>query len=951
MAQGDVCGAKRYPMPRSISLSFLLALSLLVHAQRGTITGTVTALENGRSEPQPFASVLIKGTTTGASTDLDGKYLFKVEPGTWTVVTTMVGYAAVEKAVTVAADQTVNVDLQLNGDALEMKAVEVVKEKRADTESAVLMETRKSDQVVSGISRQQIAKGQDRTAGDVVKRIPGVTVIGDRFIMIRGLADRYNTVMLNDAVAPSLEADRRAFSFDLIPSGALDRILIYKSVSPDLPGDFSGGVVKVATVGVPEKNETRFNYSASFRPGTTFNDFFQSKTSGTDALGFDNGARTLPNNFPTNLYEVSDAQQLATTGRELPNNWTATPHTAGPDQRAGFFLARRFGKEDGMNHYGSVTSVDYTSTSLHYTAHNYNYNAYDLNTHRSDTVYSYTDDENIRSVRMSVMSNWSALIGKRTKLEFRNLFNQLGEDRTTLRSGRNLEEGNEVRNYAFRYQQRTIYSSQLHGSHELTDASKLDWTLGYGRGISKEPDFRRVRTVRDLATSDANTPYQLVVASSASTLDAGRFFSDLDETVMSGKLDFEQRITVKKEGLTPKLLAGTYIERKDREFSARWMSLRAANLSQFDQSQLYLPLDQVFDAQHINPTTGFKLEEGTNPSDRYTGANTLLAGYVAAQLTQEKKWNVKGGVRVEQNRQQLTSGTYGGQPVGVDKQLLFVLPSVNGSWNFSERSLVRAGWGQTVNRPEFRELAPFAFYDFSTNNVIYGNPKLKTATIQNADVRYEFYPSLNEVLSVGAFYKRFTDPIEMFYVAGTGGGGTRNFTFYNASVATSAGAEVEVRRSLNALFTEGWMSHVGVLFNGMYIHSQVDLGTTQGGQDSKRPMMGQSPYVLNAGLYYTDTDHKLQFNVLYNVCGPRLFAVGSIGIPNIYEMPRNVVDVTASKGLGKRIEVKLSVQDLLNQRVRLMQDSNADGRLEDTDEEVMSFRRGPYFSAGISLKF
>lgn len=938
-------------MYRSLILLLALSVSLLTAAQRGTITGTVTVMENGHSEPQPFANVVIKGTSTGASTDLDGHYTFKVEPGDYTVVTTMVGYPPVEKQVTVVADQTVTVDLELKGDAQEIKAVEVVKEKRVESETAVLMETRKSDQVVSGIGRQQIAKSQDRTAGDVVKRIPGVTIINDRFVMIRGLADRYNTVLLNDAVAPSLEPDRRAFSFDLIPSGALDRILIYKSASPELPGDFSGGAVKVTTVGVPEKNETKIGYALSYRPGTTFNDFYQSKGSSTDALGFDNGFRTLPGNFPNNLYDVSDGQQLAALGREMPNNWVASAHSAGPDQRGSFFLARRFGKEGG-NRYGTVTSVDYANTSTSYTAHNYNYNSYDQINHRSDTVYNYVDKEYIRSVRVSIMNNWSALIGKNTKLEFRNLFNQLGEDRTTLRTGRNLEEGNEVRNFAYRYQERTIYSGQLHGTHDLKpEVSKLEWTLGYGRGISKEPDFRRVRTVRDINSSDASTPYQLVVASSATTLDAGRFFSDLDETVMSGKVDFEQRIVVKKQGLTPKILVGTYVERKDRTFSARWMSLRQANLGQFDNSQLFLPLDQVFSASHINPTTGFKLEEGTNPSDKYTGANTLLAGYIAGQLTLDKKWNVKGGVRVEQNRQELTSGTYGGQPIGVDKQLLFVLPSVNASWNFNEKALIRAGYGETVNRPEFRELAPFSYYDFSTNNVIYGNPKLRTATIQNADVRYEYYPSLNEVLSVGAFYKQFTDPIEMFYVPGTGGGGTRNFTFNNARTAQSAGVEAEVRRSLNGWFTEGYLSHWGVLLNATYISSEVDLGTTLGGQDSKRPMMGQSPYVVNAGLYFSDTDHKLQYNVLYNVSGARLFAVGSVGIPNIYEMPRNVLDVTASKGLGKHFDVKISVQDLLNQRVRLVQDSNANGTLEDTDEEVMSFRRGSYFSAGITYKF
>ena len=558
-------------MLRSSFFLVALLLSLLVHAQKGTITGTVTALENGKSEPQPFASVLIKGTTTGASTDLDGKYFFKVEPGTYTVVTTMVGYAAVEKAVTIAADQTVKVDLQLNGDALEMKAVEVVKEKRTDTEAAVLMETRKSEQVVNGVGRQQIAKSQDRTASDVVKRIPGVTIIGDRFIMVRGLADRYNTVQLNDVAAPSMEADKRAFSFDLIPSAALDRILVYKSGAPELPGDFSGGAIKIGTMSVPEKNETRVTLSSSIRPGTTFQDFRQDKSSSTDALGFDDGSRLMPSGFPSTLIGANSTT-VQNAGRSLSNNWSSNLSTAMPDGRLNIFLARRFGKEGGANQFGNLTSIDYSNTRLHYTAKNYNYNAYDANAGRSDTIYSYNDNENIQSSRLTLMHNWTAMFGKHTRIDFRNLFNQLGDNQTTYRTGRDLESGNELRNYAFRYRQRTIYSGQLHGSHDLGEKSKLEWTLGYGKAISKEPDFRRISTRRDLNSGDANTPFTAYIPLSADPFNAGRSFSDLNENVYTARADYERTLKESDDHWALKLRGGLYTEYKQREFSMRWLS-------------------------------------------------------------------------------------------------------------------------------------------------------------------------------------------------------------------------------------------------------------------------------------------------------------------------------------------------------------------------------------------
>ena len=205
-------------MQRYLLSAPLLLSSVLTFAQQGTISGIVTTNEAGKVEPLPFVSVVIKGTTTGASTDLDGNYFFKAEPGDHLVAVSFVGFNTVERSVTLVPGGAVTVDIEMASDGVQMKEFEIVEERRTESETAVMMETRRSEQVVNGMGREQISKGQDRTAGDVVKRIPGVTIIGDRFIMIRGLADRYNTVMLNDVIAPSMESDRRAFSFDIMPS-------------------------------------------------------------------------------------------------------------------------------------------------------------------------------------------------------------------------------------------------------------------------------------------------------------------------------------------------------------------------------------------------------------------------------------------------------------------------------------------------------------------------------------------------------------------------------------------------------------------------------------------------------------------------------------------------------------------------------------------------------------
>ncbi|MEO5583808.1 MAG: TonB-dependent receptor [Flavobacteriales bacterium] len=937
-------------MIRNVFLALSILLSPVLIAQQGHIEGVVTALENGAQTPQPFASVLVKGTTTGVSTDLDGRFRIATAPGTLTLVVSIVGQPSLERVISVQPGGTTNANITLEGAGQEMEAVQVVRERRVDTEIAVMQAVRHSDQLANAIGREQIAKGQDRTAADVVKRVPGVTLLGDRFVMVRGLADRYNTVLLNGVTAPSMEPDRKAFSFDLLPSGALDRMMVYKTGAPELPGEFAGGIIELSTMGVPSRNEVKVNYGIGIRSGTTFHEMRTDQTGKTDFLGFDDGSRSLPSDFPEHLNSVTDPGQLATLGRELPNTWKTTSRMAGPDQRFGLMIAHRFGKENAKNHYGNVTSIDLSNTSSGYTARNYNYNTYDAATQKNDTIYRYVDQENFRSARLGVMHNWSALIGTRTKLEFRNLFDQVGENQTTVRTGQNMEEGFDVRNFAYHYTQRTLYSGQLHGSHDLAhDRSHVDWTLGYGRALGKEPDHRRVRTVRNIGESDA--PYQVVIAPTASTLDAGRFYSDLDESTMTGKLGIAQDLGKADGNLRAVVRAGALAERKDRDFSARWMSFRKANSGQFNNALGTLPLDVIFSEANINATTGFKLEEGTNPSDSYTASNTLVAGYAGTTIKWMELFVLSGGLRVEHNRQELDGATYGGKKVRVDNPVTSVLPSVNASWNITKRSLVRVAWSNTVNRPEFRELAPFSFYDFSSNNVLYGNPELTTATISNVDARWEFYPSLSEVFSVGIFQKSFTDPIEMFFVPGAGSGGTRNFTYKNAQSARSIGAEVEVRRSLAPYFKRGLLSRLGLLVNGTFVNSTVTLGAQAVGQDQSRPMMGQSPYVVNAGLFYADTASKFQFNVVFNTFGKRLYAVGSFGTPDIYEMPANSLDMSLSKDLGAHFAVKLGLQNILNTRTLLQQDSNADGRIGAQDAVITSFRRGAYFSGGVSYLF
>lgn len=916
----------------------------------GFIVGKVTEVINGKNEPVPFANVSIKGTANGSTTDFDGNYKITVSEGVYEVMVSYVGYESQSKAgITVKAGETTNLDFTVKASSLQLAGVDVTAKKVNNTENAVLTEMKRSTAVISGISSQQIAKSQDRDASEVIKRVPGVTIMNDRFVMVRGLSERYNTVYLNNVTTTSTESDVKAFSFDMIPSSLIERILIYKSPAPEISGEFAGGVIKVFTKNTPDENMVSAGYSASYRQGTTFNDFYMNPGSKTDWMGFDDGSRSLPSDFPANVRDISntnDMEQLTNVGRSLSNNWGTVPSKAAPDQRFNLTFARKF--DIKKVHVGHITALNYSNTNQYFVSRRTDYNTFNPVTQSSDTIFDYFDNRYSNNVRVGLLHNWSFNFLNH-KIEFKNIFNQAGMNQSTLRDGKNFEEGELRKEYSYYYMNRSIYTGQLSGEHKLfEDKTKVDWTLAYSKANKEEPDWRRARTAKDINAADED-PYQTYVPFGATPFFLGRLYFDLYEELMTGTANLEQKLKLGK--FEPKVSAGVYLERKWRQFSARNLGYASANVFQFDNSLREIPIDQLFNDTNINSTTGLKIDEDTRLSDAYTAQNDLIAYYLALDIPFTKWLSLHTGARVENNRQRLASHTVTGNPVNVDNHIIRLLPSANLTANINEKMLLRGGFGITLNRPEFRELAPYAFYDFNFNSVNYGNDSLQTPSIYNYDARWEYYPNHGEIISVGAFYKNFVNPIETYFVPGTGSGGTRNYTYRNAVSASSTGIELEVRKTFSTLKTP-FVRNLGVVLNAAYIWSKVDLGDKAQGQSENRPMMGQSPYIINSGIYYQNDTLGLQVNLLYNVIGERIVIVGSYGIPDVYEMPRNTLDLTISKRLWKRLDVKFGIQDILNQPYLLVQDANEDGKISrKNDQQIQSYRRGSYYTLGLNYRF
>ncbi len=933
-----------------LTILFFFVSATYAFAQTGTIKGTIIDSQN--KEAVIGASVILKGSTppVGTSTDVEGNFeITGVPTGAQTVVVTYVSYKSKEIEITVYPNQAVLINTTIEEDVANLAEVKIVGQRQTFTDVSVITEIKQAEQIAVGISAQQIQKSQDRDASQVIRRVPGVSIQDDRFVIIRGLSERYNTVMLNDAITPSSEVDVKSFSFDLIPSSSIDRMLIYKSGSAELPGEFAGGIIKIYTKTVPDNNGLTISLNTGFRNGTTFNSVNDYQGSSLDWLGFGAGERILPTNFPktsTLLNENTPSENSLNAFRNLPEFYTLKNKNVTPDLRASLGYNRKF--YIGDRKLTTFNNINYSSTNQSIKNTQYRYLNFNETEQKSEIQSNYNDQMYQQNVRLGVLSNWAFIINPNHKIEFRNLFNQLSNKETNFRQGFTTDNSTEIQNYAFRYESKSIYSGQLGGTHELSGATTLKWLGAFGLTHRDEPDYRRYISSRAIGSND---PFkvELVPGSNASLTRGARFYSTLNEYTSSFRTDFEHRIERSAyegdEKMQIKLRAGVYGEYKNRAFNARWFNLTST--TGVSSELLSLPANQLFSSENLAANKLYYADR-TNSDDRYDAQSTLLAGYVGSYIPFTTNFNASFGVRLENNVQKLQSRERGaGAKINVNNPIFRVLPSANFAYNFTEKSLLRLAYSVSVNRPEFRELAPFTYYDFNFDVSRVGNPNLKTPSIQNVDLRYEIYPSPSELISFAVFYKHFTNPIEAtIRYAGSG------ISYYvdNAEKAYTAGAEMEIRKSLKGITPSNFVDNLTLLFNASVIHSNVLTGFSN--QENDRQLQGQSPYLINTGLYYNDVNRGWQVNALYNVVGRRIFLVGDNDAqPTVYEMQRNVIDLNVSKSIGEHLEIKVGIQDLLNQPYRLIQDSNRDKKITEVDETYQTYRKGSYSTIGLTYKF
>ena len=906
----------------AILLILVFVIILFADENLGKITGKVIDGSNGSTITDAVirleyldkhsASEIYKGTLS----DLDGLFeLDNLKPGEYNLKIGFIGYKSKNIRLDLKAHDMLEFDIVLEMENSTTDTINIEATRLFNNESSILLKQKSSGNISDGISEQQIKRTPDAVASEVMKRISGISIVNDKFVFIRGTSERYSNATLNGTQLPSTEPDKKAFTFDLFPSNLLENIIVEKSFSPELQGNFSGGLVEMTTKDIPESFTLNFSTSGSFTSGTTSESNFLTYNAGQKNLlginlGKDNGSRQLPSNFPneTMISTNFTNDQLISFGKELNNNWGQCKMKAPLNGGFQLSVGNRFNVlKNPLGIFGAYTyrnSFQNKSEVL---------NSFD----ETPNLYStYSGDISTYKVIWGLLFNLCYKIGENHKISMKNSIIQNGEDATQTLQGYNPDLQKKL--YSTQFKERNLQSFTLEGDHYLGKLSgmRIKWTASYSEAKRDEPDFKTMSYQRD-PTSD--NPFEAAITTGSLTFDGGsRLFSTLNDISRMAKTDFELPLKILNNF---DIKFGTLANGTRRIFNARLFAPSFYNYTNIFTQQAIkrMSLDSIFNPDNIKDSVLY-YSEYTRGSDSYQASDNLYSGYFMFDALYHK-FRIIAGARMEYYEQRLNSfeDSYS-QAIKVYLKNNDILPSINLIYRLNDNTNIRGSYYQTVSRPEFREIAPFGFTDFTTRDFVIGNTTdLHRTLIRNYDARYELFPEPGEILALSIFYKKIDAPIEEVYEL-TSGNPLK--TFKNAPKgAENYGIEIEVRKNLKFISE----SLEGFSFNGnlSIINSKINLaGTTSLAGDKERRMQGQAPFALNLGLYYDNPVSGTSINLSFNKIGDRISEVGLGSLSNELEQGRDLLDFSFSQSVFKRIETKFMVNNLLNENQVFFSDIN-----------------------------
>lgn len=892
--------------PSLMCLILLLVMSPNSSAQSsGSISGKI--IDNSNNEELIGANVLIIGTNYGASSDIDGQFSIKFVPvGKYTLKISYISYQTVTvESVEVKPGEDTKINISLDPASTELEEVVVTAEALKTTETSVLKIQKNSSNIVDGVSSELISKNNSTDGTDVLKRMSGVTITDGKYAFVRGVSDRYNNTLLNGASLPSTDPEKKSFSYDIFPANLIENLITAKTFSPDKPGDFSGGLIQINTIEFPSNFTLNVSASTGFNTLTSFKNYTGYSGGKTDFYGIDDGTRDYPSIINDSKVVKGNftSDELNSITTAFKNNWNTTNSTAPLNGNIKLSVGDKY--ELGENILGYVASFNYSSALSNEEKER---NFYDF----SGPRYNFKGNSFSQNIMLGGMLNLSYKFAATNKISLKNVFNQNADDETTIYTGdyRYADQYREIT--SLRYVSRSLLSNQLIGEHQFDffRSTNIDWAVNYSRSTRNEPDARRYVYARSI--ENPTDPLRFQLDQSLAT----RYYGNLDDQDLS----FATNFTIKPFEFSeaPSFKFGLLYDRKDRNFEARSFGFRniPGGNFQFEDSVLQQSVDQIFAPENIN-STFIEVTEITKPSDSYDSNQKLAAGYLMFDATVFEKIRIASGVRLEYSNQILNSESQTGTLINVSNFYRDWLPSLNLTYGLTNDINLRFAFSTTLSRPEFRELAPFSYFDFISNELVQGNPDLQRSLINNYDLRFELYPSAGELAAVSLFYKNFKNPIEEILLASSSNEPIRSFA--NVSGAKNYGVEFEVRKSL--AFITSTFDHFSFVGNLSLISSSIviDENNNVGFQKSDRALQGQADYIFNLGLYYDNYESGFSSSLVYNKVGQRIAKVGTSDLGDIIEKPVDLIDINFSQKVFEKFSIKLSVKDLLNQDRKFIQ--------------------------------
>jgi TonB-dependent receptor len=810
----------------------------------------------------------------------------------------------------------------------EMSVVSVVAKRMKLGRSFYLQERRDDVAVENILDSEAIARAGDSNAATALKRVTGVTVVGGRFIYVRGLGERYSSTLLNGATIPSPDPVRRVVPVDLFPTGIIESIVVQKSYTQNLPAEFGGGAVELRTRSVPRQNFFEAEIKLGYNDGTTGEDGLRYNGGGSDWTGYDDGTRA----------ESDLLAQASANGTQVKefNRFTGEGYTPeelekiGDSLEANYNLYERNIKPNlGFKSSGGMRFDVGENTTLGFlAAMNYEDQWLSAVAQRTDYVVSagelependFTYNTTVRDIDLSGFLTMGAQIGDNNHLTYNLMLLRNTTDTAQRQQGFNIDaSGGDIQLSELEWHERALLTNQFLGAHIFPAAWDLTmkWQYTLSEATSDLPDTRTYRY--DPYTL---TPQEDDLIFSLRNDSNQRRWSNLNDEADDWQVNLVQPLRF-WDTIDLSLDAGIAgLDRSRNSSIRRYAFISKGPVSGSVDLRLNPNPDEIIFDDTILPQ-GWQINEVTIATDAYTASQDLDAWYFGSEFAHE--WiKLSGGVRFEQSQQDvITFDIFDAErnPVISDLDTDDAFLSLNSTFIFGDHQ-VRLNYGETINRPDFKELSPSLYKDPTLDRIVIGNPNLVAAYLDNYDLRWDYYFTADQFVSLGAFYKEFTNPIESVILAGA----EQITTFSNAESAENIGIEFEFYTTLekfNAWFGESdtW-DKLYVSTNYAWIDSEITLSDDNAAiqTSDSRPLQGQSPYVWNFQLGYDDAENRINASILYNVFGERIVDVGVNGAPDIYEQPRPQLDFIYSQFFYDNWRVKFQAKNLLNPEIELTQ--------------------------------